>query len=98
MEKKVEKETDIKKRAVKELFSWIKVVSVAVVIALFVNNVLIVNAFIPSGSMESTIMTGDRLVANRLAYLAASPERLDIVVFKYPDNEDELYVKRIKYG
>lgn len=38
---------------------------------------------------------GDRLIGNRLAYRSKSPERGDIVIFRYPDNEEELYVKRV---
>ncbi len=64
-------------------------------VALFINNFIIVNANVPSSSMENTIMTKDRLIANRLAYLFDEPERFDIIVFKFPDNEKILFVKRI---
>lgn len=37
------------------------------------------------GSMENTIMTGDRVVGNRLSYLTKDPERYDVIIFKYPD-------------
>ena len=40
-------------------------------------------------------MTGDRLIGNRLAYLNSDPERGDIVIFLYPDNEKELFIKRV---
>ena len=40
-------------------------------------------------------MTGDRVIGNRLAYLFDSPERGDIVIFKYPDDESQLFVKRV---
>ena len=79
----------------REIIEWIGVIVIAVVIALFIDSVLIVNAIIPSASMETTIMTGDKIIGNRLAYLKEDPERLDIVIFKYPDNEKELFIKRI---
>jgi len=50
---------------------------------------------VPTGSMENTIMPGDRLIGNRLAYIKDGPERGDVVVFKYPDDEKETYVKRV---
>lgn len=57
---------------------------------------LIINVYIPSESMESTLMTGDMLIGNRLAYkLGSSPERFDIVVFYAPDEPDKLYIKRV---
>ena len=81
--------------AVKEVLSWIITIGLAVVAALFIKNYVIINANIPSGSMENTIMTGDRLFGNRLAYHGKSPERGDIIIFKFPDNEQENYVKRV---
>ena len=66
-----------------------------VIVVLIVNNFLLINAKIPSESMEQTIMTGDRVFGNRLAYLFDKPKRFDIVIFKYPDHEKELFIKRI---
>ena len=45
--------------------------------------------------MENTILTGDRLIGFRLAYLFHEPERGDIVIFKYPDDESQIFVKRV---
>ena len=45
--------------------------------------------------MENTILTGDRLIGFRLAYLFHEPERGDIVIFKYPDDESQNFVKRV---
>ncbi|MCL1936448.1 MAG: signal peptidase I [Defluviitaleaceae bacterium] len=80
---------------ISELFSWIKAIVTAGIIALIVNNFVIVNAMVPTGSMESTIMTNDRIIAFRLSYLFNSPSRFDIVVFRNPDDESVLYIKRI---
>lgn len=45
--------------------------------------------------MENTILTGDRLIGFRLAYLFHEPERGDIVIFKYPDDESQNFVKEL---
>jgi signal peptidase I len=45
--------------------------------------------------MERTIMAGDRVIANRLSYLRQPPERFDVIVFKFPDDESVNYVKRV---
>lgn len=79
----------------KEILSWIWTIGGAVLVALFITQVIIVNANVPTGSMKNTIMPKDRIIANRLAYKFSEPERFDIVVFKYPDDEKILYVKRI---
>lgn len=81
--------------AVKEVISWVITIVLAVVAALFIKNYVIINANIPSGSMENTIMTNDRLFGYRLAYRNKAPERGDIVIFKFPDDEEENYVKRV---
>ena len=79
----------------KELWEYIKMIIFVIVVVLIVNNVLLINARVPSESMEKTIMTGDRFFGNRLAYFFNNPERFDIVVFKYPDDESQLFVKRV---
>jgi signal peptidase I len=83
--------TDVKA----EILSWVKLIIFAVLAALFINNVILINAVVPTGSMENNIMPGDRLFAFRLAYVFFEPERFDIAVFKYPDNEKVPFVKRI---
>jgi len=79
----------------REILSWVILIAIAVIAATFINNVLIVNATVPTGSMENTIMSHTRLVAWRLSYTFSDPERLDVIVFESPDGEDILYVKRI---
>jgi signal peptidase I len=78
-----------------EILDWTKHILAAIAFALLINNFIIVNASVPSGSMENTIMTGDRIIANRLYYKIDNPQRGDIAVFKYPDDESKLFVKRI---
>lgn len=70
-------------------------IGIAIIAALLINNFILLNARVPSGSMENTIMTGDRLFGFRLSYLFSDPERGDIVIFKYPDDESVNYIKRI---
>lgn len=83
------------KRVRKEIFEWTATILAAVLVALFINNFIIVNATVPSSSMEKTIMTNDRVIGLRLAYRDSDPERGDIVIFKFPDNEKILYIKRV---
>lgn len=91
-----------------DIWDYVKMIIIVVVVVLFVNNVVLINAKIPSGSMEDTIMTGDRVFGFRLAYgfnqeifgneiskKFKEPERYDIVIFKYPDDESQLFIKRL---
>lgn len=79
----------------REAAEWILVLAAAAAISFLVNCFIIVNATVPSSSMETTIMTNDRVIGNRLAYLNKSPQRGDIVIFKFPDNPKILYIKRV---
>ncbi len=78
-------------RILKEAWPYAAVIAGVVLL----NSFILVNARIPSGSMEKTIMTGDRLFGNRLAYKNADPARYDIVIFRYPDDPKRLFVKRV---
>ncbi|MCR4657645.1 MAG: signal peptidase I [Lachnospiraceae bacterium] len=91
MEKKGTTNVDIKT----EIREWIIVIEIAVILAVILNMFLVVNAVIPSASMETTIMTGDRIFGNRLAYINSDPQRGDIVIFRFPDDEKQLFIKRV---
>ena len=77
------------------ILDWVYVVVIALAAALFINFFVIVNSTVPTGSMETTIMTGSRMIGLRLTYIFEDPKRGDIIVFKYPDNPKQTYVKRI---
>ena len=78
-----------------ELISWVKVIITAVVIALALDFLVIANAVVPTGSMENTVPVGSRIIGFRLYYLFEEPQRGDIVIFKFPDDEKKDYLKRI---
>jgi signal peptidase I len=78
-----------------EVFSWLLTFVVAIAVALLIKNYVIINANVPTGSMENTIMPGDDLFGFRLSYLLGKPERGDIVIFKFPDDESQKFIKRI---
>ncbi len=64
----------------KEIISWIQIIVAAVIIALVLNNFIIANSRVPTGSMENTIMSKSRVIGSRLSYLTSDPERGDVVI------------------
>ena len=84
-----------KRPAWKEILSWCMTLLAAFVLAIVLKNYVIINATVPTGSMENTIEPGDDLFGFRLAYKFAEPERGDIVIFRFPDDESQKYVKRV---
>lgn len=88
-------EEDMKSVLKKEFLSWVITLGIAMLAIFILKNYIIINAKVPTGSMESTIMPADQLFGNRLAYLTEDPERGDIIFFYYPDDESQKFVKRI---
>ncbi|MCI8670104.1 MAG: signal peptidase I [Lachnospiraceae bacterium] len=79
----------------KEAMNWLKLIVVAVILVVAINKLVIINARVPTGSMERTIHEKSRMIGSRLAYLFSEPERGDIIIFRFPDNMKENYVKRV---
>ena len=86
-----EKQQEIKK----EIFSWIRMFAIVIVVVFVTLRFVIINATIPSGSMQNTIMVKDRLIGFRFSYWFDDPERGDIVLFAYPVDEKKTYIKRV---
>ena len=89
---------------------WIKSIAVALVVWQVVRT-LVIEAFrIPSGSMENTLLVGDFLFVNKFLYGPEipftdwrvpglrDPQRGDIIVFRYPQDEKRDFIKRIVAG
>lgn len=83
------------KNNLKKLSQYGVEICIAFLIVIALNKFVILNAQIPSASMEETILTGEKLIASRLSYTAHDPERYDIAVFRYPDNPSLLFIKRV---
>ena len=92
---KVEKEKVEEFSLIREIWSWVSILAIAALIAFVLNTFIIANSRVPSGSMENTIMTGDRLIGSRLSYKFSDPKRGDIIIFRWPDDESIYFVKRI---
>jgi signal peptidase I len=96
--------TTFRKSTIRE---YAESIVIAVILALFVRT-WIVQAFkIPTGSMENNLLIGDHLLVNKFIFgpTASSIERAllpvrdvrrgDVVVFKYPDEPERDFIKRV---
>jgi signal peptidase I len=85
----------------------IEAILLAIVLALFIRT-FIVQAFkIPSGSMKETLLIGDHILVNKFLYGVKlpfvsttiipykEPQQGDIVVFKFPEDPDKDFIKRV---
>lgn len=92
----------------KSLFrEYAEAIGIALLLALFIRT-FVVQAFkIPSGSMIPTLLIGDHILVNKFSYgirnpltgnlwlAIAEPQRGDVVVFKFPQNPDQDFIKRV---
>lgn len=79
----------------REVRDWILVILFAVAATLVIKNFILVNAGVPTASMVSLIDPGDRLIGFRLAYAFDEPKRGDVVIFRYPIDESQKFIKRV---
>ncbi len=80
--------------------------TVTILLLLFGTTTLVQAFVIPTGSMEDTLLIGDHLLVDKLAYAPAGPiskhllpytevKRGDIIVFRYPIDIRQTFVKRV---
>lgn len=80
--------------------------TVTIILLLFGTTTLVQAFVIPTGSMEDTLLIGDHLLVDKLAYAPSGglSRRLlpydpvgrgDIIVFRYPENIRDTFVKRV---
>jgi signal peptidase I len=80
--------------------------AINIIILLFGTTTLVQAFIVPTPSMDTTVLVGDHLLVDKLAYAPAGafskhflpytePKRGDIIVFRYPLNIQENYVKRL---
>lgn len=84
-----------KKSKFRETIDFLLPIIIAVIVALLLKTFVFANAVVPTGSMKNTIGEGDRIIASRLAYINSDPERYDIILFYFPDDESQIFVKRV---
>lgn len=85
---------------------WSEALIVAVVLALIIRTFLFQAFKIPSGSMLDTLLIGDHLLVNKFIYgtkipgaddrylSIRDPERGDVIVFEFPEDEGKSYFER----
>jgi len=88
-------------------YEYFEAIAMALVLALFIRTFLVQAFKIPSGSMLPTLKIGDHLLVNKFIYGVRipllgkrvgefhEPERGDIIVFIYPKDRSEDFIKRI---
>lgn len=79
----------------REIFSYVCVFVFAILFAFVINKFILSNNVVPTASMTPTIPVDTRLFGFRLAYKFDEPKRGDIIVFEYPVDKTQYFIKRI---
>ena len=79
------------------VFIWeiLKIVIIALLIVVPIRYFLFQPFFVRGQSMEPVFENGDYLIIDEISYRFRSPQRGEVVVFKYPQNPSQRYIKRI---
>jgi len=67
----------------------------AAVLSLIIITFVVQAFYIPSGSMEPTLMVNDRILVAKFLYRLQPIARGDVIVFRYPLNPQRDFVKRV---
>jgi signal peptidase I len=97
-----EKKTAVGERPRGAIAEW----TITILLLLFGTTTLVQAFVIPTGSMEDTLLIGDHLLVDKLAYAPSGPiskhllpysdvKRGDIIVFRYPIDINQTFVKRV---
>ncbi len=78
-------------------FIWeiTKIVIIALLIVVPIRYFIFQPFFVRGQSMEPTFESGDYLIIDEISYRFRDPQRGEVVVFKYPGNPSQRYIKRI---
>ena len=73
---------------------WVESILKALVLVLVVKTFVVQAFFIPTESMQSTLLVGDYLLVDKISYLFRDPRPGEIVVFEYPEDPSKDFIKR----
>jgi len=78
-------------------FLWesLKVIIIALAIVIPIRYFLFQPFFVRGQSMEPNFGNGDYLIIDEISYRFFEPKRGEIIVFKYPHNPSQRYIKRV---
>jgi len=83
------------KNGMQELKDWVVSIVIAIALALFIRHYIVELYIVEGPSMLPTLSHGERLVVNKFIYSFRTPEKGEILVFRYPRNPDRDFIKRV---
>ncbi|MDD5031693.1 MAG: signal peptidase I [Patescibacteria group bacterium] len=77
------------------VFELVKIIVISLVIIIPIRYFLVQPFYVKGASMEPNFYDHEYLIIDEISYRFGDPERGDIIVFRYPKNPQEYFIKRI---
>ena len=78
-----------------EVRSWVFSIVSAIVLALLIRTFIVELYIVDGPSMRPTLQHDERLVVNKFIYRVRSPERGEVIIFRYPRDPSRDFIKRV---
>ncbi|MFA9399177.1 MAG: signal peptidase I [Clostridiaceae bacterium] len=79
----------------KEVLEFVKSLAIAIIAAILIITFVFQTVTVEKTSMYNTLDNGDRLILEKITYYFREPKMGDIIVFKYPSDTREKFIKRV---
>lgn len=76
-------------------FGFLKVLLISLLIVVPLRLLIVQPFFVQGQSMEPNFEPFDYLLADQVSYFFKEPERGEVVIFRFPQNPDQFYIKRV---
>jgi len=86
---------DISNKSPSFIWETIKIIIISIAIILPIRYYLVQPFFVRGASMEPNLMNGDYLLVDEISYRFGGPRRGDTIVFRYPADPSQFFIKRI---
>ncbi len=94
-EKQISQIPNVKSDVLAFVWETIKVVVISLAIILPIRYYLVQPFFVKGASMEPNFEDGDYILVNEISYRFSTPKRGDVVIFRYPLDQSQFFIKRI---
>lgn len=88
-------EKSFKKEVILFIWETLKIIIVCLAIIIPIRYYIVQPFFVKGASMESSFEDGDYLLVDEITYRFSDPKRGDVIVFRYPEDESQFFIKRI---
>ena len=92
---KPEPQKQLRQETLALIWETLKVVIISLAIIIPIRYFLVQPFFVKGASMEETFGDGDYILIDEISYRFRDPQRGEVVVFRFPEDQSQFFIKRI---